>query len=243
MMPRLAQSAQPVLKPQHRAAFPGGCPWRFLDARIRSRFLDQIIDYAGLFPPAKLPLEEALPRYLHYRKESPHRWMLGRFVCPTAKLPELLAIAQGHPDRDLLWVAALGQVCTQVSEVYGRFDEDQRAIEDFRRAWGQESVIDIYEVALPKEKPAAAVRNVSNLIAKCWHAAFGRNAVREVTDVTDRIANCWTFLEPPGTPAWRRDLQGLFSEISDLRENRNFATSVGVKLSLRRFDGRRLSKR
>src|SRR5713101_4042837 len=54
--------------------------------------LNRILDYAGLFPPAKLPLEDALRTYLRYRKESPHRWMLGRFVCPTARLPDLLTL-------------------------------------------------------------------------------------------------------------------------------------------------------
>jgi hypothetical protein len=50
--------------------------------------LTGVIDYAGLFPPAQLPLEEALRNYTAYR-ESPDAWMLSRFVCPAAKLAEL----------------------------------------------------------------------------------------------------------------------------------------------------------
>jgi hypothetical protein len=50
--------------------------------------LTGVIDYAGLFPPAQLPLEEALRNYAAYR-ESPDSWMLARFVCPAAKLAEL----------------------------------------------------------------------------------------------------------------------------------------------------------
>jgi hypothetical protein len=41
------------------------------------------IDYAGMFPPAKLPLQEAFRNYQRYR-ESPDAWMLGRFICPAA---------------------------------------------------------------------------------------------------------------------------------------------------------------
>jgi hypothetical protein len=37
------------------------------------------IDYAGCFPPASLPLEQAVKNYLSYRT-GPHGWMLGRFV-------------------------------------------------------------------------------------------------------------------------------------------------------------------
>src|ERR1051325_8992424 len=64
--------------------------------------LSQIIDYAGLFPPAKLPLDAALTGYLRDRKESPQRWMLGRFVCPASVLAELMALAKGNADRALL---------------------------------------------------------------------------------------------------------------------------------------------
>src|SRR5437667_3852352 len=49
-----------------------------------------IIDYAGMFPPSKLPLDEALPNYLRYRGEA-EGWMLGRFICPAARLGELVA--------------------------------------------------------------------------------------------------------------------------------------------------------
>jgi hypothetical protein len=51
------------------------------------------IDYAGLFPPAKLPLEQAFSNYLRYRRE-PEAWMLGSFVIPAARLTDLVAFEQ-----------------------------------------------------------------------------------------------------------------------------------------------------
>lgn len=50
--------------------------------------LSGIIDYAGLFPPANLPLDEAIRNYARYRTE-PESWMLARFVCPAKRLAEL----------------------------------------------------------------------------------------------------------------------------------------------------------
>src|SRR5262245_31895820 len=50
------------------------------------------IDYAGLFPPAKLPLEQAIRNYARYRTE-PEKWMLGRFICPASRLPDLAPFA------------------------------------------------------------------------------------------------------------------------------------------------------
>ena len=49
--------------------------------------LTEIVDYAGLFPPAKLQLDEAIRNYARYLR-GPEAWMLGRFVCPAARLRE-----------------------------------------------------------------------------------------------------------------------------------------------------------
>ena len=50
------------------------------------------IDYAGMYPPAGLPLGEAWANYLAYRR-SPDAWMLGHFVVPLAELSRLAELA------------------------------------------------------------------------------------------------------------------------------------------------------
>ncbi len=57
-----------------------------LDAR--RALLSGLIDDAGLFPPASLPLEEAAASHEKSRTGE-HRFMLGRFVCPASRLEEL----------------------------------------------------------------------------------------------------------------------------------------------------------
>ncbi len=49
--------------------------------------ISRLIDYAGLYPPAALPLERVAEKYEAYRT-SPERWMLNRVVLPAAKLAE-----------------------------------------------------------------------------------------------------------------------------------------------------------
>ena len=41
------------------------------------------IDYAGLFPPSQLSMEEAVMNFAKYRR-SEESWMLGRFIVPVA---------------------------------------------------------------------------------------------------------------------------------------------------------------
>ena len=50
--------------------------------------LSGIVDYAGLFPPAKLELDPAIGNYARYRSD-PDAWMLSNFICPAARLYEL----------------------------------------------------------------------------------------------------------------------------------------------------------
>lgn len=52
------------------------------------RLVHELIDYAGLFPPASLTMSEAVQNYAAYRT-SQHAWMLGRFICPAARVHEL----------------------------------------------------------------------------------------------------------------------------------------------------------
>lgn len=70
--------------------------------------LDGLVDYAGLFPPAALPLDEAAARFAAYRA-GPDRQALGRFVAPAAKLDALAGLARelGATPRDPWRVSAL----------------------------------------------------------------------------------------------------------------------------------------
>lgn len=52
--------------------------------------LASLVDYAGLFPPAALPMDEALRNYDRYRRGT-HAFALGRFVVPAARLADVPA--------------------------------------------------------------------------------------------------------------------------------------------------------
>lgn len=65
--------------------------------------LERLIDHAALFPPASMPLEEALEEDRRAR-QSPYARLLNRFVAPAATLDVLpedmrLAVVVGSPDE------------------------------------------------------------------------------------------------------------------------------------------------
>ena len=49
------------------------------------QLLHNIIDYAGLFPPAGLPLQEVVQNYSQYAPGE-HNWMLARLIVPASRL-------------------------------------------------------------------------------------------------------------------------------------------------------------
>ncbi|MGH7585200.1 MAG: hypothetical protein ACREMH_03040 [Gemmatimonadales bacterium] len=53
-----------------------------------------LIDYAGLFPPAGLPMEQAVANYASYLRGE-DRWALGRFIVPAGRLGEFSEAASG----------------------------------------------------------------------------------------------------------------------------------------------------
>ncbi|MGD9547532.1 MAG: hypothetical protein AB7V45_08270 [Candidatus Krumholzibacteriia bacterium] len=59
-------------------------------------FMQGLIDYAGLFPPAVLPPGRAVARYAGHRA-GPQAWMLGRFIAPAEKLAEIGAARANVP--------------------------------------------------------------------------------------------------------------------------------------------------
>lgn len=71
--------------------------------------LSGIIDYAGLFPPAALPMEQAVRNYSRYR-QGPDRWMLGHFICSATRVKELADCLDNDPPPDSPWhLSILGE--------------------------------------------------------------------------------------------------------------------------------------
>ncbi len=62
--------------------------------------LTNLIDYAGLFPPAAMDMATAARNYAAYRR-SETSWMLGRFICPVARLEEFEREAAEFLPRDV----------------------------------------------------------------------------------------------------------------------------------------------
>lgn len=65
-------------------------------------FLGGIVDYAGLFPPARLRMDDAVREFARYC-QSDERDLLGRFILPASRLCEFSSAARSFVARDDPW--------------------------------------------------------------------------------------------------------------------------------------------
>lgn len=105
-----------------------------------------ILDYAGLFPPAGLPMAEAAARFSRYRTH-PAGWMLGAFVVPAPRLPELAATADWSADHP--W--PLSVLCG------GDGVADAAALADLRREHGPSTRVTALEIRVSGPAEVAAI--------------------------------------------------------------------------------------
>jgi hypothetical protein len=113
--------------------------------------LTELIDYAGLFPPARLPLDQAIRNYARYRQED-DAWMLGRFIIPASRLEDL------EPYHEEVFrinppfaFSVLGRGGGTLTEFLSNLRDDLRDIAAFRKRHGELVTVDIVEIRLPTE--------------------------------------------------------------------------------------------
>lgn len=121
-----------------------------------------LVDYAGLFPPAKLSLPAAREEYLTARA-GPHAWMLGRFIVPAADLAEpgedfdapFSAIVDPGADA-LNELAAIRGIVTRVEVLEIPIAQN---ISPFRDRLSRDEVLDLFG-ALEADLAVAGLRDL-----------------------------------------------------------------------------------
>lgn len=140
--------------------------------------LKEIIDYAGLFPPAQLSMPEAVINYATY-KNSNYGWMLGRFIVQVARLDEFYESAQDFISRDenSVW---------RLSVIAGEDILDTvRRVEGFNSKKGPGVVCDVIEV---KANTVSKIENTVNILPEGITAYFEIGTAGNFADLVATLA-------------------------------------------------------
>jgi len=175
--------------------------------------LDGIIDYAGLFPPAKLPMDKAVARFLEHRSSN-DGWMLARFVCPAARLDELEPLLDDADPAQLpIAISVLGRGGDSLGTFLESVEQDATSIEDFSRRQTDRTLVDVFEVRLPEAGGAKVA------VEKAW---------KRLTDNGSRSLT--SFFEVSLLGEWRPRLPAAAAAVRDTNRNTGDHTRVGLKI-------------
>jgi hypothetical protein len=119
--------------------------------RSFKQLMNRIIDYAGLFPPAKLGMSEAVSNYAKYKSEA-DAWMLSRFICPANRLPEFGQEFRKITNPRIPWKMSVlvGKGVTP-EEYFDSLNQDILNLSRFVESFGKDIVVDFMETRLPAE--------------------------------------------------------------------------------------------
>lgn len=123
-----------------------------------------LIDYAGLFPPAKLSMDASVAAYAEYLNRD-DAWMLGRFIVPVSRLPEFEKAAERvlpkGKDEDPWPLSVLSEDVDRDLDAIFAFN-DRRS-----RQGAGHAVIDAMEIKVPPTSasdPSPSVAFIENAL-------------------------------------------------------------------------------
>jgi hypothetical protein len=170
-------------------------------------FMSRIIDYAGLYPPANLPLEEAFKNFVEYQG-SPDSWMLSRFVIPAKRLPHLTPLMPAS--ASMLSFTALGRSGSAVDEFLANLKLDIDDIHAFRETHGAAVIVDMFEVALPTSALTDSTQ--------------AHDLIKESSDILNKNG-ITVFFESSSGEDWQPRAENLIRALRKLKDRH-----VGFKL-------------
>jgi hypothetical protein len=123
-------------------------------------YLDGLIDYAGLYPPAKLDMQNAVDEYLNHIAGD-EDFLVNRFVCPASMLEELLEAWPEPDDLTLISVtASQGESFTQTVA------NDLKLIREFSKKVDPEFfAVSGYEIRYPQSGDSGELKALSEFEA------------------------------------------------------------------------------
>ena len=141
------------------------------------------IDYAGLFPPANLPLEQALKYHAEYVRH-PDVWMLGAFILPVAEFDAAARSLSDFDEQHPLRISALGPK-TENSEVFlESLSAMMSAIDLVSSRFAAQTVIEQLEMPMPADLDEDGLQAVRTALAgrglKTFWEAPAKNAGRAI---------------------------------------------------------------
>jgi hypothetical protein len=182
-------------------------------------FMSELIDYAGLFPPARLPLRLAVEEYLRHRQE-PEAWILNRFICPVQKLHELIPYKEKFQAKLVIVpLTVLFNNAENQIDYLSQLENDLNLLQEFQDEMHLTAAAEVFELR----------------ISMTLFDNFNENKIhRFLTKISDLMKThgyekIMLFLELQRAGVNKKDLSRFFQAVSQLRASVKPNTGVKVR--------------
>jgi hypothetical protein len=168
---------------------------------VRTAF-DRLIDYAGLFPPAQLPMDEAVAEYAAARRGAA-AWILGRFIVPAARLSEAAGRWAELREPEPLQVSVIAGASPEPRSWFASLQNALAEVVDLKASapWAQIGAIEI-----PLPSPASA--------RETFDAPIGQ--LRALLDRSG-LGDLAGYVELPRGARWLESLGGAMAALARMR--------------------------
>ncbi len=106
---------------------------------------ENLFDYAGIYPPAALPLDQAVQNYLAYLKGK-EAGLVAKFVCGVTRLEELGALLNQPKPIEITVVAPPS---SDIEEWESNLAYAAKAMTDFQNRFESKATIEAFEIRIP----------------------------------------------------------------------------------------------
>lgn len=212
-----------------------------MSAALRA-LLDDIIDYAGLFPPAKLPVDEAVAQYLKHLRGS-ESWLVSRFACSAGSLGALadqIAATEVKEQEVPIAITVIGARTAEPAEFAKSVQRDLDQMQEFIERASDTAEIEAYEVRKPvglATKDAIRVLKPLGVIDVFLELGWDDDQPAALADIVEQEwlgAKARTGgLTPPEFPSCQ-DLAGFIHDCMSL--DLRFKLTAGMHHPLRHLD-------
>lgn len=184
--------------------------------------LNQSIDYAGMFPPAEWPFEEAFQRFVrHWQGDD--GWLLAHFVCPATRASALPVLERQFSEDRVCPIAALSRGGESIEEFVLGLEADLKAVHVVLLEAANRYQADVFEARLPER----VVR---------WQGNSPLHDLLSTLAVSVRSSHCGglsVYFESQLTTDWREATEYLIRTLADFdTSGQAGGLRVGFKLRM-----------
>ena len=187
-------------------------------------FMENLIDYAGVFPPASLSLETAMKNYVRIR-QTKYSWIISRFLCPSTKISHFFDLYENNYLNSGQWKLSL--IFPLKEDTDSLITAVTAALADLNQQIQHHPniVVDMFEIKIPpkifQNHDTEAVKNVVLQMTKIvkekqWLFLSGKKVL--------------LFFEVPSIELQPQASNVLIQSLYDVQTDFNLPIDVGIKV-------------